>query len=103
MATRGKGQLTSAKGNISLLRVAETGDAWGAGDDILTTEVVFVLEGNDRAYGFDLHVGDKELPNALGMLSILRDAYFHKVPVGIAYYLEDNTKKTGYVRRIQVE
>lgn len=97
MATRGKGQLIDAIGELVFLRVTNTNDVLGVGDDTLKTEVVFQLEGHERALGFDLDVGDKELPNALGMLSLLRDAYIHKVRLRVRYWLEDNTKTTGYV------
>ncbi len=101
MAGPGQGTWTSSSGKISLLRVTFTGDNWGSGDDILRTEVIVMLEGdNKRAFGFDLHTGDKELPNHLGMLSVLRDAYVHDLPIDLTYWLEEG-KNNGYIGRVQ--
>lgn len=106
MAGIGQGTPEFASGKVKLLRVTYTGDSWGAGNDELRTEVIVQLEGfggaqGVNAVGFDLHVGDKELPNRLGMLSVLRDAYIHDLTVGIAYWLEPG-KHNGYLARLEI-
>ncbi len=102
MAGPGQGMWTGSSGKISLLRVSSTRGSWGGGDDVLRTEVIVMLEGdNKRGFGFDLHAGDKELPNQLGMLSVLRDAYIHDLPVDLSYWLEEG-KNNGYIGRVQL-
>ena len=103
MAGLRQGNLTFANGKkIRLLRVSSTGASWGSGDDMLRTEVIVQLEGDtQRAFGFDLHAGHEELPNHLGMLSLLKDAYIHDLPVSIAYWLEEG-KNNGYIHRVEV-
>lgn len=96
----------TAKGKVKFLRVGATSSSYGGGNDVLRTEVIVQLEGFGRggveAVGFDLHVGDKDLPGNLGMLSVLRDAYIHDFPVGIGYWLEQG-KKNGYLSRVELQ
>jgi hypothetical protein len=102
MAGLGQGKWIYAGGKISLLRIGSTLEQWGGGDDVLRTEVTVQLEGdNQRAFGFDLHTGDKELPSQLGMLSVLRDAYIHDIPLTLGCWLEEG-KKNGYIGRVQL-
>jgi hypothetical protein len=95
--------LKGKTGKIKHLRVNDLGSVWGSGNDALHTEVVVQLDShqNDEAFGFTLRADDPNLPSRLGMLSVLRDAYIHKLAIGIAYDIEPGKKK-GILRRIDL-
>ena len=101
----GQGILLGATGKIDFLRVGDTSNVWGSGNDVLHTEVIVQLDSFEGrgvgAVGFDLHEGDKNLPSRLGMLSVLQDAYFNNRPVGLAFWLEPG-KQNGYLARIDL-
>jgi len=68
----------------------------------LTTQVIFQLDAyNDRAFGFELTAGSPELPARLAMLSILRDAFIHKLTIGIKYSVVESNKN-GYALMIDI-
>ena len=93
--------LFAMKGNVTFLRVGEPGNVWGPPNDALHTEVVVILDFRpDLAAGFDLEQGDPALPSRLAMLSVLRDAYVHQLPVGIAVDIPEG-KKAGIMRRVE--
>jgi len=94
--------LIGMKGQISFLRVGDPTNVWGQADDSLRTEVVAKLDVNpDIAFGFDLEQGDPALPSRLAMLSVLRDAYVHKLDVGVAVEIPEG-KKNGIMRRCEL-
>jgi hypothetical protein len=93
-----------SQGRIKHLRVNDIGHVWG-GDptDSLYTEVIVQLDtlNDDYAFGFELRVGDDNLPARLAMLATLREAFFNNFEVGLAYDIEEGKKK-GHLRRIDL-
>ena len=91
-------------GKIKHLRVNDLNNVWGGPGDELRTEVIVVLDsdGGRGAVGFDLHADDANLPARLAMLSVLRDAYIHDLPVALGYNIDEG-KSNGYLVRIDLE
>jgi hypothetical protein len=84
------------------MRVNQLSDSWVAAGDFLNTEVIFVLDSaGDIAFGLELRAGDPNLPSHLAMLSILGDAYIHKLDAGITYNIEPGKRK-GYIKLIDM-
>ncbi len=91
----------TAQGQIAFLRVNDLGHVFGAPTDAIHTEVTMGLDTHPgMAFGMELRDGDPNLPSRLGMLATLRDAYVHKLPVGIAFDIAEG-KKNGILRRVQ--
>jgi PhoD-like phosphatase len=79
------GDLLSARGRISLLRVHDPGGGFGPTTDRIDGEVIVQLESEpSRAFGFQLR-RDANLPVRRRMLALLRDAFAHDRPVEIDY------------------
>jgi hypothetical protein len=90
------------KGQIKMLRVGDPGNVYGPPTDAIHTEVVVVLDSRpDIGAGFELRDGDPALPARLAMLSVLRDAYVHKLNVGLAVDRPEG-KKNGIIRRAEL-
>lgn len=93
--------LEGIKGQVKFLRVGDPTNVWGPPNDAMRTEVVVILDTQpDIAAGIELEEGDPALPSRLAMLSVLRDAYVHKLQVGIAVERPQG-KKTGILRRVE--
>jgi hypothetical protein len=93
--------LKGITGKIKHLRVGDL-VGWGSGSDVINTEVVVVFDtAPTQAFGFYLKANDPNLPSRLGMLSLLRDAYVHKLTIGCAYEI-DPGKKNGILRRVDL-
>jgi hypothetical protein len=93
--------LNGYKGQIKFLRVGDPTNVWGSPNDAMHTEVVVILDSHPEiAAGIQLEDGDPGLPSRLAMLSVLRDAYVHKLQVGIAVDLPEG-KKNGTLRRVE--
>jgi hypothetical protein len=91
-----------ANGHIKFLRVNDLGHVWGPPTDAIHTEVTMGLDSlPGMGLGVELRDGDPNLPSRLGMLAVLRDAYLHKLPVGIGYDIVEG-KKNGILRRVQL-
>lgn len=91
-----------AKGQIKFLRVNDLGQVWGSPTDAIHTEVTMGLDTvPDQAFGMELRDGDPNLPSRLAMLAVLREAYVHKLPVGVAFDIVEG-KKNGILRRVQL-
>jgi hypothetical protein len=91
-----------ANGHLRFLRVNDLGQGWGPPNDAIHTEVTTGLDTvPDMAFGMEIRDGDPNLPSRLAMLAVLRDAYVHKLPVGIAYDIVEG-KKNGILRRVQL-
>jgi hypothetical protein len=90
-------------GKIKHLRVNDLGHVWGSGNDKLNTEVVVQLDTapEDEAFGFEIRADDPNLPSRLAMLSVLRDAYIHKLTINLGFDI-DPGKKCGNLRRIDL-
>ena len=90
-------------GQIHHLRISDSGAApsYGPPDDRLTTEVVVVLEGSDRYFGFELQPGPN-LPSRLAMLAAVRNAFFNGHEIGFLYSFEDG-KKASRILRLDLE
>ncbi len=90
----------TSKGKILHLRVNDLGHKWGNEPDALYTEVVVVLSADkDKAFGFEIRVGDENLPSRVAMLDLLRDAFVHNLDVRLSYEIEPG-RKTGHLRRV---
>ena len=91
-----------AKGQIRFLRVNDLGNVYGPPSDAMHTEVVIGLDNNPNlAVGMELRDGDPNLPSRLAMLSVLRDAYIHKLTIGIAFDIAEG-KQNGILRRVEL-
>lgn len=78
------GELLSARGRITLLRVQDSG-GYGPSTDRIDGEVVVALDNEPgRAFGFQLRPG-AALPVRRRMLAVLRDAFRLDRPVAIDY------------------
>lgn len=89
-------------GKIKFLRVNDLGHVYGPPGDEIHTEVVVSLDSApDIALGFEIRANDPNLPSRLAMLSTLRDAYIHKLTVGIGYEIEPG-KMNGFLRRVNL-
>ncbi|MEO6103120.1 MAG: alkaline phosphatase D family protein [Pseudoxanthomonas sp.] len=79
------GDLLSARGRISLLRVNDLRGGYGPTTDRLDGEVIVQLDTEPgRAFGFQLR-DDDNLPVRRRMLALLRDAFTHDRPITIDY------------------
>jgi hypothetical protein len=80
-------------GNIKHLRISDSGvgQAFGPAGDTLATEVVVVLEGSDRFFGFEIKPGPN-MPPRLAMLSAIREAFFNDCKVGFKYEFQAGKK-----------
>ena len=98
-----KMEFRAKTGKIMHLRVNDLNHQWGSGNDILRTEVIVQLDTppKDEAFGFELREDDPNLPSRSAMLSVLRDAYVHKLTVSLAFDIEHG-KKCGPLRRIDL-
>jgi len=94
--------LKGGSGHIKFLRVNDLGHVYGPPTDAIHTEVTMGLDSLPGVgLGMELRDGDPNLPSRLGMLAVLRDAYAHKLPIGIAYDIAEG-KKNGILRRVQL-
>lgn len=90
-------------GKIKMLRVNDLGNVWGPPTDALYAEVVVQLDtAPDMGFGFELRNGDDNLPARLAMLTVLRDAYIHKLNIAVWYDIVAG-KKNGHLRRVAFE
>jgi hypothetical protein len=92
---------TGAKGQLRMLRVNDLGHVYGPPTDAIHTEVVAALAGSDIAFGFVLRADDPNLPARANMLSVLRDAFLHNLPIDVSYDLPEG-KRNGHLRRVEL-
>ena len=79
------GEVLSARGRPTLLRVHDIGSGFGPAVDRIDGEVVVALDTEPgRAFGFQLR-NDANLPVRRRMLAVLRDAFTHDRPLRIDY------------------
>lgn len=99
--------VASSHGLVTFLRVNDVGHVYGSGNDTIRTEVVFgnsALPGH--AFGFNLKTGDRDLPANLAMLSTIRDAKIHKIPIKVWFWqLRHGVSwgKNSVARRVQLK
>lgn len=79
------GELLSAQGRLTMLRVQDLNNGFGPATDRIDGEVVMALDNEPgRAFGFQLRRGDP-LPARQRLLALLRDAFNHDRPLTIDY------------------
>ena len=90
-------------GKIKHLRVCDSAynQPFGPPGDSLTTQVVVVLDGSNKYFGFDVKPGP-QLPSRLAMLATLRDAYVNDLTVGFLYTFQDG-KNASTILRVDLE
>jgi hypothetical protein len=89
--------LLNATGKVSLLRVNERGDSFGAPGDAIVAEVILQLGDDDRSFGFRL-LDDDDLPVRRGYLDLLRDALNHRHVVHVDVEIDEGKKKGEIIR-----
>ncbi|VAW70410.1 hypothetical protein MNBD_GAMMA10-2204 [hydrothermal vent metagenome] len=91
------GQVLTAEGRLSLLRVHEIGSGFGPSTDKLDTEVIAQLEPRPgESFGFQLRKGDNEKTHRK-MLDVLRSAFNNDHTVRLEY--ERTGRTTGRILR----
>lgn len=90
--------LLNTRGKVTLLRVNERGDRFGAASDNITAEVIFTLDREpQRAFGFRL-LDDDNLPVRHGYLDLLRDALTYGHEVHIDFEIDEGKTKGEIIR-----
>ena len=90
--------IQQSSGKLSLLRVHDVGTKYGPPTDQLDVEVVIQLQGNNKAFGFQLRTDQNRVARK-GMLDLLRDAFNHGWTTTIDYDIEPG-KSNGRLFRV---
>lgn len=80
--------LLQASGQLTFLRVHETGSKYGPPSDQLDVEVIFGLDSRQGAVGFQLREG-RTMPARQAMLDLLRDGFTNGWEVHTDYEIDD--------------
>lgn len=93
----------TVSGIIKFLRVNEQGyETYGPAGNDMQVEIVVVLDSvPNMGFGLDLKDVDPRLSSHLAMLSLLRDAYIHKLKIEIVYNYEPG-KTNFHIKQIDL-
>ncbi|HEX2953076.1 MAG TPA: hypothetical protein VHR47_03720 [Bacillota bacterium] len=90
--------MNQQSGKIEMLRLNDLTQVSNNPD--CQSEVVVQLNSTPKSFGFELR-DDPNLNSRLAMLSLLTDAFIHKLEIGIGYEIEEGANH-GRLRSIEL-